>query len=65
MLSDNIRKLRKLIGLKQSELAEKTGVHQKDISRWENGERIPNATSLSKLAKALQCTLDDLIIEGE
>lgn len=65
MPGDNIRKLRKLIGLKQSELAEKTGVHQKDISRWESGERIPNATSLSKLAKALQCTLDDLIREGE
>ena len=65
MLGDNIRKLRKLIGLKQSGLAEKTSVHQKDISRWENGERIPNATSLSKLAKALQCTLDDLIREGE
>ena len=36
-LGENIRKARKAAGVSQSELAERLQVHQKDISRWENG----------------------------
>lgn len=48
-------------GLTQSELAEKIGVTQKDISRWETGERNPKTDKLLLIADALQCDLKDLI----
>lgn len=48
-------------GLTQKELAEKIGCYPKDVCRWENGVRTPTAESLVKIAKALDCTLDDLV----
>lgn len=48
-------------GLTQKELAEKIGCYPKDICRWETGVRKPTTESLVKIAKALGCTLDDLV----
>ena len=56
-----IKKQRKKLKLTQEELAEKIGVSQKDISRWENYMHKPSQDSLQKLAKALDCTVDDII----
>lgn len=56
-----IKKQRKKLKLTQEELAEKIGVTQKDISRWENYMHKPSQDSLQKLAKALDCTVDDII----
>lgn len=52
-----------LKGIKQSELAQKIGTTQKDISRWENGRRHPRIEVLMKIAKILKCSLNDLIGE--
>ena len=41
MIGEIIRKARKAAGVSQKELAERLQVYQKDISRWENGERTP------------------------
>lgn len=45
----------------QSQLAEKAGCSQRDVSRWENGRVTPSAASLKKLAEALECKVDDII----
>ena len=56
-----IAQLRKKRGMTQKELADKIGVEQKDISRWENFVCSPKAENLKKLAEALDCKVDDLI----
>lgn len=48
-------------GLTQAQLAEEIGCRQKDISRWEHGTRTPSAITLSKIAKALDCSMEDLL----
>ena len=37
-LGGNIRTARKAAGLTQKQLADKLGIYQKDVSRWENNE---------------------------
>ena len=44
-------------GLSQTELAEKTGISQADISRLENGTRNPSLALLKRLATAMDSTL--------
>ena len=50
---ENITKLREEKGFSQKELAVASGVTPASISRWENGERIPNAVYIAQLANAL------------
>jgi transcriptional regulator with XRE-family HTH domain len=45
----------------QGQLAEKVGVQQRDISRWENGQREPGVLIVKKMAQALGCSMDDLV----
>ncbi len=44
-------------GLTQSELSEKSGISQADISRLEKGTRNPSIALLKRLAEALDSTL--------
>lgn len=60
-MGEKLRAARKAAGLSQVELAQIVGCTQKDISRWENCEREPMASSLKKLAQALGCSMDDLV----
>ena len=57
-----LAQMRREKGLTQSELAAQIGCYAKDVSRWETGARTPGAESLAKLAAALGCTSDDIII---
>ena len=43
--------------LTQKQLAEKTGIHQADISKLENGTRNPSINLLQRLAEGLDMTL--------
>lgn len=60
-INENIKKARKAAGITQKELAGMIGVHQKDISRWENGERTPNLEAFSGICKALKTSADTLL----
>ena len=60
-VNENIKKARKAAGITQKELAEVLGVHQKDISRWENGERTPSIEAFTKICKALKASADALL----
>ncbi len=50
----------------KSELARKTGLSRVAISRILNHkQKNPKLSTLQKLAKALDCTIDELVSEGE
>jgi transcriptional regulator with XRE-family HTH domain len=60
-LSSRLRTLRKQRGVSQAALAEQTNVHFTQISRYERGESKPNAEAITKLATALDTTVDFLM----
>lgn len=63
-IHENIKKARKAAGVTQTELAAKVGVHQKDISRWENGDRTPSVEALAGICIALKVSADTLLETG-
>jgi transcriptional regulator with XRE-family HTH domain len=48
------------LGLSQTELAQRTGVHVRQIRRYQQGEQQPVLTVAKRLAEALDLTLDEL-----
>lgn len=52
-LKENIRRIRILRGLKQKQLAQKSGLSPNSISEYESGYRTPSIDALEKLSKAL------------
>lgn len=64
MFKDNLFHLRTKAGLTQAELAEKCGVSQQTIFSYEIGTKTPRIEVLAALAKALQCTSDELLMEN-
>ena len=56
-----IAEQRKAKGYTQKELAEKLGVTDKAISRWENGHGYPDIVLLEPLAKELEITIVELM----
>ena len=58
----NLKEIREKSNLTQAELAEKSGVGRVTISRLETGElKETTLGTLTKLAKVLQVSVDDLI----
>lgn len=55
-----ITRLRLAKGWTQARLAEEVGCLRVDIGRWERGERRPIISSAIKLARALDCKIEDL-----
>lgn len=56
-----LKTLRQAANLTQEKLSELTGLSQKQISRWESGEREPGANDLIQLAQALNTSTDFLV----
>ncbi len=65
VLADRIRQLPQEWRWTQAELAEKLGVHQKQVSAYERGVHAPSTDVLIKLAEAFDVTLDDLAFEAK
>ena len=53
--------LRKEKGMTQLELAEKMGVTDKAVSKWERDLSFPDISSIPKLAEIFEVTVDDLM----
>lgn len=51
---------RKKSGLSQEEVAEKLGVSRQTVSKWEQGETVPDIYQTKKLASIYRMTLDEL-----
>lgn len=56
-----IAALRKAQGMTQLELAEKMGVTDKAVSKWERDLSFPDVSSLPKLAEIFGVTVDELM----
>lgn len=56
-----ILKLRTEKGLSQDELAEKVFVTRQAVSRWENGETVPNTETLKLLSKLFDVSINTLL----
>lgn len=48
-------------GMTQEQLAQKIGVSQKSLMRWETGRRLPDADAVEALCSALGITLPELL----
>ena len=59
-LGNNIRRIRKQLGLTQEELALHVGVTPQAVSRWENGTGMPDISLVVPLAKTLRVSTDAL-----
>ncbi|OUP72343.1 transcriptional regulator [Erysipelatoclostridium sp. An173] len=53
--------LRKEKGMTQLELAEKMGVTDKAVSKWERDLSFPDVSSIPKLAEIFEVSVDDLM----
>lgn len=58
---DVILELRTKNGLSQDELAEKIYVTRQAVSRWENGEIVPNTDTLKLLSKLFDVSINTLL----
>lgn len=56
-----ILELRNNAGLSQDELAEKVCVTRQAVSRWENGETVPNTETLKLLSKFFDVSINTLL----
>lgn len=57
-----IREIRGRVGLSQTEFAEKLGVTQHTVSRWETGLQRPRDTVLMKISQIFGIQVDDVIV---
>ena len=56
-----IKKYRRLRGIKKEELADLTGVNSDEISNWEQNLTCPDVTVIADLCRALYISADELL----
>ena len=64
-IGKRIRRLRKQRNLTQEELGERAGLHYSYIGQVERGDKIPSLKTLSKIAQALNVSLDYILEDAE
>ena len=64
-MENRLRRLRKRSGLTQMRLAEKANVSRSVIARFETGRTELSTKSLSALADALDCTMEEIVKGGQ
>ena len=64
-IGDNIKKMRELRGLKQSDLAEILNISDKTVSSWEINRTEPKMGMIEKICKALNSKKTDIIGDDE
>ena len=61
IMSGNISRYRKDLGLTQEALADKLGITFQAVSKWETGQTLPDTALLPSLARALNISVDKLL----
>ena len=61
----NLLEIRKRKGYNQEELSKLTGISRPFISQIETGKHFPSIKKAQALAKALGCTIDELLADEE
>ena len=64
-IGKQLASLRKEQGLTGEKLAEILNVSPQAVSKWENGKCLPETALLPSLAKALDCTIDTLLMPND
>ena len=59
-LQNNLQQIRKDKGLTQQQLSESANVSRKSINAVENGVYIPSTMLALKIAKTLNCSVEDI-----
>jgi len=59
-LSNNLEELRKAANLTQQELSESAEVSRKSINAIENGIYVPSTVLALKIAKTLDCSIEEI-----
>ena len=62
-IGQNIMRLRRMANMTQLELAEKLNYSDKSVSKWEQGNGIPDVRILVQLAELFHVSVDDLVRE--
>jgi transcriptional regulator with XRE-family HTH domain len=57
---ETLRRLRRQAGLTQEDLGTAVKVGHDTIRKWERGQRTPGLEIATRLADALECSLDEL-----
>ena len=60
-IGEFLKCLRKAKGLTQQAVADELYVNSKTISKWENGDSIPDISIISKVAKFYDVTVDEIL----
>ena len=60
-IGSRIAQKRKTLGMTQESLAAQLGISSQAVSKWENDISAPDIALLPALAKALNCTTDELL----
>ena len=61
---DKLRELRRRKKWSQDELGSKVGIHGRHIGKYENGQVMPNAETLIKIAKVFDVSVDYLLFDS-
>lgn len=64
VIGNNIKKLRKINNLTQTELAEKINYSNKAISRWESGEVCPDIQTLNNICELFNISISTIFNEN-
>lgn len=58
----NLKRVRKAKNVTQEALAALTGINRATLSLYETGKQSPTVLTAHKIAVALGCTIDDLVV---
>ena len=61
---NNIQSMRIKANITQEKLSELLGIDRSTIAKWETGVALPRAELLPKVARTLNCTVDELLSDG-
>lgn len=64
-LKDKLQLLRKQNGYSQEQLADKLGIARQTISKWENGQAVPELHGLILLSELYGTTIDRIVKEND
>lgn len=61
--SEYTKQARKKLGWSQNDLGQKVGIHGRHVGKYENGRAMPNADTIIRIAKALNVSIDYLLLD--
>ena len=61
-IKNSLIKIRKMHNLTQAQFAEKIGVSDKTVSKWECGNSIPDIIMLNQISKIFNVPINDIIV---